>query len=106
MGLRLHRPAQRARSACAAIGIAALLATGAAHAQSSSPDALGLKGADEPQATPAPSGDAAPDAQSAEPEAKPKTPAPKTLLRGAGTSRCGWGSDGQSPTLLRRVRRR
>jgi hypothetical protein len=80
VGLRLHRPAQRARSACAAIGIATLLAAGAAHAQSSSPDALGLKGTDEPQAAPAPGGDAAPDAQSAEPEAKPKTPALKTAL--------------------------
>jgi hypothetical protein len=83
VGLRHLRPAQRARCACAAIGIATFVAAGAARSQEPTPADLGLKGVDEPEAPfapPAPGSEGTNDGQPGEAPPKPKTVTGKTAL--------------------------
>jgi hypothetical protein len=69
VGLRHLRPAQRARCACAAVGIAIFVVAGAARSQEPGPPDLGLKGVDEPEA----GGEGTNDGQPGEALPKPKT---------------------------------
>jgi hypothetical protein len=76
VGLRHLRPAQRARCACAAVGIAIFVVAGAARSQEPGPPDLGLKGVDEPEA----GGEGTNDGQPGEALPKPKTDLGKTTL--------------------------
>lgn len=85
MGLRHLRPAQRARCACAVIGIATCLVAGAALSQDPGPADLGpadlgLKGVDEPDAPAVPAGEGPNDSQPGEASPKPKGEPAKTPL--------------------------